>query len=262
LQALSLEKPEETEEARIHRHRSGRGLTREVDWSPAQLEQREKRKADLLNRLFMASLQTSRFDEAYSALTRQPNAGLRHFALQSFVTTLVNQNRVRLLLGYPFANSNNEVDEVLSAMTKKTLNLNVAPQYHKVLYSFRINRGDYRGAAQVAFDRLERLKGDSEVTRSPEDQRLVEAYVLLINTLICVGKDEAWVIREGSGSDGLFNGSRRTSNGFGAAGVKRCIITVDDVRREYQDELDRLAALEQGKFAFTDDEVGDGMDVL
>jgi hypothetical protein len=174
----------------------------------------------------------------------------------------VSQKRVPLLLTYPFAGLYKEADEVLANMAKKTLNMSVQPQYHKVLYTWRINKDDYRGAAQCAFDRLERLKTDSEVTRNPEDRRLVEAYLLLINTLVCVGKDEAWVIKESvnGGMSGLGKGKNATTNGFSAGvGTKRSIVTLDDVRREYQEELDRLAAMEQGQFAFAG---GDAMDVL
>jgi hypothetical protein len=233
---------------------------RQTQWTPAELKEREKRKSDMLSRLFTASLQTARFDEAYSALSRMPASAVRHFSLQTFVQTLVTQNRIPLLLSFPFVNLNSEADEILAIQTKKTLNLNTQPQYHKVLYAFRIDRGDYRGAAQVAFERLERLKSDSEVTRNPEDERLVDAYLLLINTLACVGKDEAWVIKEPGVDRGTVNGHGR--NGVGGVG-KRRLVSVDDVRREYQEELDRLAALEQGKFAFADGGAeGDAMDVL
>lgn len=233
---------------------------RQPTWTAAEAKEREKRQSDILSRLFTASLQTARFDEAYSALSRMPASAVRHFSLQTFIQTLVAQNRIPLLLSFPFVNLNSEADEILALQTKKTLNLNTQPQYHKVLYAFRIDRGDYRGAAQVAFERLERLKSDSEVTRNPEDERLVDAYLLLINTLACVGKDEAWVIKE-PGLDGRpANGQRR--DGAGGTG-KRRLISVDDVRREYQEELDRLAALEQGRFAFADaDTGGDAMDVL
>jgi hypothetical protein len=174
----------------------------------------------------------------------------------------VSQKRVPLILTYPFAGLNKQVDEVLAGMAKKTLNMSVQPQYHKVLYAWRINKGDYRGAAQCAFDRLERLKTDSEVTRNPEDRRLVEAYLLLINTLVCVGRDEAWVIKESVTGDinGSGKGKKAITNGFSTdVGTKRTIVTLDDVRREYQEELDRLAAMEQGQFAFAS---GDTMDVL
>ncbi|KAF2428838.1 hypothetical protein EJ08DRAFT_313194 [Tothia fuscella] len=231
----------------------------------AQIIEREKKQSDILSRLFTASLQTHRYDEAYSALTRMPPTGVRHFSLQSFITTLVTENRVDLLLSYPFATLSSEADDVLAAMTKKTLNLNAHPQYHKVLYAFRINRENYRGAAQCAFERLERLKGDSEVTRDPEDQRLVQAYLLLINTLVCVGRDEAWVIKEADVVGHVNGNAGGKRNGVdGAPPVKkerRRLVTLDDIRREYQEELDRLAALEQGKFAFADDG-GEGMDVL
>jgi hypothetical protein len=174
----------------------------------------------------------------------------------------VSQNRIPLLLSFPFVKLTKEADEVLVNMAKKTLNMSVQPQYHKVLYAWRISKGDYRGAAQCTFDRLERLKTDSEVTRNPEDKRLVEAYLLLINTLVCIGKDEAWVIKEPTAGElnGAGKGKKAPTNGFSAgAGTKRSIVTLDDVRREYQEELDRLAAMEQGQFAFAG---GDAMDVL
>ncbi len=41
---------------------------------------------------------------------------------------------------------------------------------------------------------------------------------------------------------------------------RRRVITLEDVRREYQAELDRAAAMENGRFAFAADD--DDMDVL
>ncbi len=41
--------------------------------------------------------------------------------------------------------------------------------------------------------------------------------------------------------------------------MKRKVITLSDVRKDYQDELDRLALIESNQFAFTN---GDEMDVL
>jgi len=65
---------------------------------------------------------------------------------------------------------------------------------------------------------------------------------MLINTLACCGKDEGWILApvEGQG------------------GPKRKIVTLEDVRREYQAELDRRSEIVQGRFAFG----GEAMDVL
>jgi hypothetical protein len=40
------------------------------------------------------------------------------------------------------------------------------------------------------------------------------------------------------------------------------LVTLEDVRREYQEELDKLAALEQGRFAFMGEDEGDDMNAL
>ena len=89
------------------------------------------------------------------------------------------------------------------------------------------------------------------------DEGLVEAYLLLINAMACVGKEEAWVIREPiAQKNGLINGTAKEKKEG-----KRGLVTLDDIRREYQEELDRLAALEHGRFAFHDED-GDEMDVL
>ena len=74
-----------------------------------------------------------------------------------------------------------------------------------------------------------------------QTQHVLNAYLALINVLACVEKSQAWVLAEGGGG-----------------GKKRRVVTLDDVRGEYQGELDRVAAIESGRFAF----VGGEMDVL
>jgi len=65
---------------------------------------------------------------------------------------------------------------------------------------------------------------------------------MLINTLACCGKDEGWIL-----APVVSQGRPR-----------RKIVTLEDVRREYQSELDRRSEIVQGRFAFG----RDAMDVL
>lgn len=99
----------------------------------------------------------------------------------------------------------------------------------------------------------------------------MEAYLLLINSLACVAPEEAWVIKEAQadlahGLDGRasrINGVKVNGHsGKSIGGSKRCVVSIDDVRREYQAELDRLAQLEQGDFAFSGEDGVVAMDVL
>jgi DNA repair protein RAD51/nuclear pore complex protein Nup160 len=226
----------------------------------------DKSVADLLSRLFTAALQTSQYDIAYSALTRLPPTNpLVRASLTSFITTLIQHNRVSLLLSYPFATGlSRTVDHVLASLAAKILNVasSTGPAYHKILYAFRVQRGDYRGGAQCLWDYLARLKDSGEGVRDPQDERLVDAYLTCINALRCCGEEDAWVLDDPAGNT-LGTAVSKLSLGAGGTGAtpkrKRKVVLLADVRREYQALLDRIAELESGKFAFGADE--DEMDV-
>jgi DNA repair protein RAD51/nuclear pore complex protein Nup160 len=182
---------------------------------------------------------------------------LRHFNVQSFIHTLVSQGQVKKLFSYPWSELADSVDKELESKAKKTLSSGRGPEWHKILYAWRVKKGDWRGAAQVAFERLERLRQEAKGNGGdPRDERVVEAYLLLINTMAIIGEKDAWVLHEPvPGMKGLSNGCGKEKEG------KRKLVTLEDVRREYAEELDRRAVLEQGRFGFVD-EGGDGMDVL
>lgn len=197
------------------------------------------------------------FDDAYSALTQMEEHPLRHFDVQSFIHTLVVQGRVKQLFSYPWEELADSVDKELEVKAKKTLNTSSKPEYHKILYAWRIKRGNHRGAAQAAFDRLDKLRYEIKGSGpDPRDERLVEAYLLLINAMACIGEKDAWVLQKPlAEKNGAINGTKgEIKEG------KRRLVTLEDVRREYQEELDRRAALEQGRFGFVDE--GGDMDVL
>ncbi|OCK76685.1 hypothetical protein K432DRAFT_305825 [Lepidopterella palustris CBS 459.81] len=218
-------------------------------------EELDEVKTDLLSRLFSASIQTSRFDDAYSALTRYTDPSLRKSALATIITTMVAQSRGPALLKFPFVNLYSEVDNVLSSLCQKTLNLASGPPYHKILYSFRISRNDFRGAASILYERLQRLQTTSSKVHSPEDESLTQAYLMLINTLASVQPDQAWILAEQRVDESAMTWGIGKAKGI----LKRRVVTLDDLRNEYQKELDRIAAIENGQFAFAG---GDEMDFL
>lgn len=176
------------------------------------------------------------------------------------------------LLRLPFANDPallHHLDSTLASLAAKTIDLEHGPRYHTALYAWRLARNDFRGAAAVLHQRLQRLQASSTSTASTnskanadtppsasagltadpssataQTQPVLNAYLALINVLACVEKSQAWILADTGGEEGM----------------KRRVVTLDDVRGEYQGELDRVAAMESGRFAF----VGDGaeMDVL
>lgn len=79
-----------------------------------------------------------------------------------------------------------------------------------------------------------------------------DSYLAVINLLACAGKENDWVLSEGDGG-GLKMGAH-------AVKEKRKVVTIHDVRRDYQSELDRRSIIESGRFGFVGG--GEEMDML
>lgn len=181
----------------------------------------------------------------------------KHSCLQTLVTSMISQQQTTQLLKFPFVGLADEVDAILSAQCQKTLNLASGPPYYQILYSFRVSRNNFRGAASILYERLQRLKTTSSKHHDPADDTLTQCYLMIINTLSSVSKEDAYILAE-QRTEG--NGPPQWGIGQGKKLLKRQIVTLDGLRKEYQAELDRVAAIESGQFPFVD--AGDEMEVL
>ena len=169
---------------------------------------------------------------------------------------MVSQQQATQLLQFPFVGLADEVDDILSSLCQKTLNLSSGPPYHQILYSFRIRRNNFRGAASIMHERLQRLKSTSSKHHDPGDESLTQCYLMIINTLSSVSKEDAYILADQK-VDGT--GPPQWGIGQGKKLLKRQIVTLDSLRKEYQAELDRVAVIEGGQFPFVEAEE---MDVL
>lgn len=58
---------------------------------------------------------------------------------------MVENNAGERLCQYPWIGLQDEVDDALTFKCSQILDVSAGPQFHKVLYAWRIRRGDYRG---------------------------------------------------------------------------------------------------------------------
>lgn len=120
--------------------------------------------------------------------------------------------------------------------------------YHQVLYAWRMKRSNYRGAASVILDRIQKLRhageGDKIDGEDVLDTPVTRHYLLLINALSCVDAKQAWIFDEGVEHNG--------------EAPRRKVVSLADIRKQYQDELDRIAAIQNNQFGF---EAGDVMEI-
>lgn len=212
-------------------------------------------RTDLLSRLFHASLKTCRFDEAYSALTRHRDAALQRSALGSLITTVLaasgpGTTGLQQILHFPTSlvpNLTAYVDETLVTLARKQTSFHsiennnnsnnsskinittkwtdTTPDYQRILQAYRIARSDYRGAAEIAYRNVQRLRQAREnqtshlalpVGKDADDQKstveesdlesqeIRHELLSLINLLACVDKGEAYILveREQSSTNG------------------------------------------------------------
>jgi hypothetical protein len=209
-------------------------------------------RSDIASRLFSALVKTGRFREAYDAL-QKCNEDLRKANLRLLVETCcIKQDAVPALLALPFsAELAADADAALLALAKKSLasTSSATKPHHQILFAFRTQRGDFRGAAEILYEHLERLRcSDAQQYQDPEDETALQAYLLLINTLACCGEGEGWLLAE-------------PIEGVHQAGEKRKLVTLEEVRRNYSAELDRRSDILQGRFPLVGGG-GDEMDVF
>ncbi|KAG5925832.1 hypothetical protein E4U42_003895 [Claviceps africana] len=208
-------------------------------------------KIDMLSRLFNAALATSQYDLAHTSLLSIQDEALKQSSLQKLIAKMCETRHTMELVSLPFPGLQQDVDDILTAKCRNATDVVQGFPYHQVLYSWRIKRSNYRGAASVLLDRIQKLKlageGDKVTGDDMLDTPVTRQYLLLINALSCVDPRQAWIFDEGSPA--------LHQNGDGAS--KRSVVSLADIRKQYQDELDRIAAIQNNQFGFDTSDVMD-----
>lgn len=94
-------------------------------------------------------------------------------------------------------------------------------------------------------ERLERLRMRGMMSKPKQHEEAVRGYLSVINLMSCA--TEKWVLVGGVD---------------GGIGEKRRLVTIEEVRKRYQDLLDEMSVIETGNFDFGLAETGETMDIL
>jgi nuclear pore complex protein Nup160 len=252
---------------------------------PGQREPAFAFKLEILSRLFTAELKCSRFLAAFSALAQFTDHALQKSAMVALLDAIISptSSTTDLVGGLQVIGMlpiglhpqlSRHVDQHLSALAKKQRSIPGVPSqlwashndvdYLAILHAFRIAQKDYRGAVAVLLDRLRLIKGSSQARNDPGATQLRHALLILINTLSCVAPDEAYLLTEEKESP-KTNGVMARHSGDaadpnGGSTPRRIIVTLSDLRREYQQLLDKCSRIERGDFGFEMDEHGSDED--
>lgn len=205
-------------------------------------------KRDMQTRLFTAAVATSQFELAHTTLLSIRDQAMRHAGLRQFVQKMCQTYHNSELIAMPFPGLQQDVDDILVQLSRASTDITEGHPYHQVLYSWRIKHNNYRGAASVVLDRIHKLRnageGDEITGDDILDTPVTRQYLLLINALSCVEPKQAWIYDEPP-NDTRSNGDV----------PKRTVVSLADIRKQYQDELDRITAIHNNQFGFEADDV-------
>ena len=216
-------------------------------------------KAEALNRLFHSSMAMSRFEAAHSSLLSMKDQAVQHACLRKLVEKMSDTYHNIELVSLPFPGLQHAVEDILLDKCQGTLDVVHGIPYHHILYSWRIFHHNYRGAASILFDRIQKLRhageGDKFTGEDLIDTPVTQHYLMLINALSCVDAKERWIL-----ADEFPPAKPREPNDEGRErkAPERKMVTMEDIRKQYQDELDRIAAIQNNQFGFD----ADGMEIL
>ncbi|KAK9780782.1 putative Nucleoporin Nup120/160 [Seiridium cardinale] len=199
-------------------------------------------RTEIQSRLFNGAVNSSHFDLAHTTLVAMADHALQRSLLRILIEKMCDGLHNSELVELPFPNLENAVDDILAQRCRDTVDIVTDKPWHQILYSWRIKRNDYRGAAAILLDRIHKLRqradADDVVGEDVLDTVITRQYLMLINTLSCVDEKQAWITTEASAESDVSG----SSGAFGGAG-KRRVVTLADIRRQYQGELDRISAI-------------------
>ncbi|KAK7893722.1 hypothetical protein LTR67_006423 [Exophiala xenobiotica] len=245
-------------------------------------------RTEVLSRLFNAELKLSRFDLAYNALVQLPDSALQRSSVTSLVNSILHpqssiydgKSALRTLQSLPWAmypHLARHLDQHLVSLAKKQTSASMTSSgwlaadgsfdYLGVMYAMRVAQKNYRGAVTALYDRLRLVRRSGGARYDPQATALRHVLLSLINMMACVAPEEAYILADAeTGNKELSNqqnGDNAHEDAGGSKKRRRIIITLEDLRKEYQQILDKCSRIERGDFDFevdgeTDDD-GEGL---
>ena len=244
-----------------------------------------KFRAEVLSQVFNAELNQSKFGNAYAALIQLPDPALQRSCVTTLLDAILNpssfisgsEGAVRNLQSLPwvmYPHLARQMDEHLASLSKNQsvsttwASANSKMDYLAVMHTIRISQKNYRGAVNVLYDRLKLIRRSGRARHDPQSTALRHVLLALINLLACVEPNEAYILVEVDGQKPPLNGVDGGDDSHGRdEGInmqmkkrRRVIITLDDLRKEYQSVLDKCSRIERGDFDFEVDDEEDGDD--
>lgn len=202
-------------------------------------EDESQTRTDLLQSLFSASITTRDFLTAFQAMTDHPSP--RALAPDLIAAILETPHAAPQLLDFEWPTQ-------LLAQVDALIAKQASPQ---TLAAWRLHFNDFRGAAKALMPALDQMQ--ARVKRGiagANEVALDKQYLTVINLLSCAGPENSWILSGGEDETVRIGDGDGRAAGLETGHQRRRIVTVQDLREGYQQELDRRSVVESGNYAF------------
>jgi len=145
-------------------------------------------------KLFKAYLRLGLWDDAYQALVSIPSPESQNDCLRSLVSNMCEANQVDQLLRFSWLGLQTEFEKTISFRARNSDPL-APPNYFAILYSYHMNRADYRSAAISMYQHGRRI-GDIAIKGGAFQFLMTQqcqSYLAAINALSLVPEKHAWI---------------------------------------------------------------------
>lgn len=235
-------------------------------------------RVEVLSRLFNAELKQFRLESAFNALVQLSDPALQRSCVHAIINTILDSKSsisgahgaVHVLQSLPWAmypQLARYMDDFLVSLAKHQTFSESNPSGWpsrgdqldnlSIVHAIRVSQKDYRGAMTILYDRLRWVRRSGRARHDPQATALRQTLLALINVMACVRPEEAYILADAAPNP-IQSEANDQSNAHGDADTlkkrRRIIITLDDLRKEYQAALDRCSRIERGDFDFEVDE--------
>ncbi|XP_033095600.1 nuclear pore complex protein Nup160-like [Anneissia japonica] len=142
-------------------------------------------------KVFKHHLELGNNEQAYAAMTANPDPERRNDCLRQFVVVLCETGQIKQLCKFPYIDLHDEVVSIIESRARsvdlKTHN------YYDFLYAFHTFRGNYRKAGSTMYEYGMRL--GQEVIGERALQQQAKCYLAAMNSLRLVDPDYAWIVK-------------------------------------------------------------------
>lgn len=227
-------------------------------------ENYQEQKSSLYSTLFMSHLELGNTNEAYESMMLIPDLSQQKICLRKFVVDHCENGKVGDLILFSYKDIEEEFVNIIESRARSTdLLLSNENNYYHVLYSYYIEKKNYRKAASVMYEYGKRLS--IEVPGIESISKQVSCYMITLNCLKIVNPTYSWIVKPSTKrlpsesvaiSDQLTNNSKRNHLGNEIESESESenglthkliidVVDIDEIKKEYELVNARLKLLKK-----------------